>query len=1060
MASSSVTIAGINVPTYDREVPWVPETNLILTPTTVRNLQKILYPLRQGQNVLLVGDAGAGKNALIYYINQLRGHPTVRYSFNEDTLPEDLVGAYRIDPATHSFIWHDGPLAHAMRTGATFVADEMNLAPPEVLKRFISVFTDGYLQILEGDASMIQAAPGFNFVATQNPAEGFEGRKNLPREIQKYFAAIYIDSYPREELVEILGGLYDAIPGSLLETLVRINNRVEGELLQKKIALKDLERYHFNLRNLNRLSRRIMDDPLNPDSIPLEIFDIYLKPFRADEDRERILAIIKEEIEKAAGSEDNPLGSLAGQAESTLRELEDRARTLEINAARKGIAIGRSRIMAEESDPTTPEEFAVRADEALRDFPPVKTRLPVMEALARGIEKCENVLLESDSDVEPEQYVEFFARLLGRKLTIITLSRGMHTTDILGGLKPVANASMDDADGISASVAWVDGPLTRAVREGEFILLKGLEAAGPELVEKLNMLTDDTRALSLPPESGRLEPLYLAPGARIFGLKYFRTQRSTPSISRAFRNRFSALIVPAVEDRESLREIVEVALNLEETESELSQLADSMVSFHMMMRERARKREIGANNLQPYRYGLTNLDRWSEHIRDSLLEEETPQGGAALGDLVKRGAAIGYVNEIADPVEREKVTKLLDSLLNGLPLDDIFQQLQSQLKKKVIEKREFKGRVWWDEGENWTKPDKDKDRKDLKAQEGQQERQVENGQDGKGDESENDQGQGDDTGQGEKGQGEPGEGGGGWGYRTEELYEQFLKKRRALWEYNIGVTLEDFKDVFEKEIQRVTINFDHLLDPRIDINRRYMSQGSRVDARRYLSYLAGRGDGRVFDKTTVDVEEDRLKGVEIVFAVNKGRRIFNFEYSIATLVSIMSSAGILTNHNIPFGVVGYSDLTNNKRTIDMTWAKDLMVDFDAATEEELFYGMARNWHGDTVAEYQILDGILDAFSPDARTRVVVIVSDFRGPRSKASMEKDIAAPETFHLKEAVQTLMDKGVVLLGVGVGPRTIADVIFPEHLLVGGETFANLPSLLAQKLTELIHRHHNPGL
>lgn len=1057
MATGSVKIAGISVPTYDKEVPWVPETNLVLTPTTLRNLQKILYPLRQGQNVLLVGDAGAGKNALIYYINQIRKHPTLRYSFNEDTLPEDLVGAYRIDPATHSFVWHDGPLAHAMRTGSTFVADEMNLAPPEVLKRFISVFTDGYLQILEGDASIIKAAPGFNFVATQNPAEGFEGRKNLPREIQKYFAAVYIDSYPESELVEILIGLYDSVPRSLVETLVRVNNRIEGELLQKKIGLKDLERYHFNLRNLNRLARRLLDDPLNPDSIPLEVFDIYLKPFRSDEDRQRVLTVFKEEIEKAA-SLDNPLASLAPDAEKHLRELQARNLGVEIQSARKSVGIGRARIGFSEEDRVSAEEFTKRADRALRRFPPVKTRLPVLESLARGIEKAENLLLESDADVEPEKYIEFFAEILGRKLTIITLSRGMHTTDILGGLKPVGGASMDDAGGISASVAWVDGPLTKAVREGDFVLLKGLEAAGPELVEKLNMLTDDTRALSLPPESGELEPVVLQPGARIFGLKYFRAQRSTPSISRAFRNRFSALIVPPIEDRESLREIVAVTLNLEESDSELSQLADSMVAFHTIVRDKARKRDIGANNLQPYRYGLTNLDRWCEHIRDSIMEEEVVQGGEGLDQLVKRGAAIAYINEISDPEEREKIAKLLDNQLGGLPLDDILSQLQTQLKKKLIEQRNFQGKVWWDPNEHWEKPDTEKAKRDLQAKDGKEERENQEAQDGQGDEGP-DSWYGEDS-QGEKGQGEPGEGGGGWGYRTEELYQEFLKKRKVLWEYNIGVTLEDFKEVFEKEIQRITINFDHLLDPRIDINRRYMSHGSRVDARRYLSYLAGRGDGRVFDKTTVDVEEDRLKGVEIVFAVNKGRRIFNFEYSIATLVSIMSSAGILVNHSIPFGVVGYSDLTNNKRSIDLGWYKELMVDYDPETEEQLFYGMARDWHGDTVAEYQILDGILDHFSPDARTRVVVIVSDFRGPRGKVTMEKDIAAPETYHLRESVETLMDRGVVLLGVGLGPRAIADVIFPEHLQVGGENYANLPALLAQKLTELIHRHHNPGL
>ncbi|MCB1140533.1 MAG: AAA family ATPase, partial [Leptospiraceae bacterium] len=177
----SVQIAGYNVPAFHDDPGWIPETNIVLTPTTSANLKKILPAIVQNRPLLLVGDAGVGKNALIYYINSLRKHPTIRYSFNEDTLPEDLVGSYRLDPTTHGFIWSDGPLSQAMRQGSTFVADEMNLASPEVLKRFQSIFSEHYLEILEGDATRIDPAPGFQFVATQNPAEGFEGRKNLPR---------------------------------------------------------------------------------------------------------------------------------------------------------------------------------------------------------------------------------------------------------------------------------------------------------------------------------------------------------------------------------------------------------------------------------------------------------------------------------------------------------------------------------------------------------------------------------------------------------------------------------------------------------------------------------------------------------------------------------------------------------------------------------------------------------------------------------------------------------------------------------------------------------------
>ncbi|HMV37354.1 MAG TPA: AAA family ATPase, partial [Turneriella sp.] len=108
-------IAGIAIDAADispAEKGLVFHQELVLTETTLKNLQKILYPLIEGQNLLLVGDAGVGKNALIYYINRIRSLPTIRFSFNQDTLPEDLSGSFRVLP--DGFQWNNGPLTEAL----------------------------------------------------------------------------------------------------------------------------------------------------------------------------------------------------------------------------------------------------------------------------------------------------------------------------------------------------------------------------------------------------------------------------------------------------------------------------------------------------------------------------------------------------------------------------------------------------------------------------------------------------------------------------------------------------------------------------------------------------------------------------------------------------------------------------------------------------------------------------------------------------------------------------------------------------------------------------------
>lgn len=1025
----SIQIAGIPVQCFHDSPGWIPPVDLVLTPTTRRNLQKILYPLNAGQNLLLVGDAGVGKNALIYYINRLRQHPTVRYSFNEDTLPDDLVGAYKIDPVSHSFVWSDGPLSRALRAGSVFVADEMNLAPPEVLKRFSSVFTDRSLELLEGDASRIEARDGFVFIATQNPAEGFEGRKNLPREIQKYFATVYVDAYPEQELVDILHGLQPELPVQLLERLVRINNRVEGLIVQRKLGTKDLERYHFNLRNLSRLALRLAGG----SDVSAEVRDIYVAPFRIPADREAVETILAEELTGAG--EGAVAYSVSAKTDGQVIELGFDSKTARMR-------IGRAQLQG------SGESFRDRVEAAMAAFPPVPARREVLEAMARSVECAENILLESHPDVEPEDYVAFFAQLMGRPLTSITLSRGMHTADILGGLKPAASETQGDSTRVADAVRWVDGPLTAAVRRGDYVLLKGLEAAGPELVEKLNMLTDDARALALPPESGAVEPLILADEARIFGIKYFRTQRSTPSISRAFRNRFSALTVFPITDEESLREIAAARLGVG-TESQIVQI---LTTFHRLLREKAGKREIGAENLQPYQFGLTNLLRACDHLVLALEEENRE----ASDELLLRATGVAYINEVSDPVERQRAVELLRKLMSGVELDAEFETAAQSRKKKAIKHSTPARKINWDQEAHFREPNTGKAKFKINGRALKKGIDINTPETGGNTKEGPDAWYGSDT-QGNMGQGEPGAGGGAWGYRTEELYQAFLKKRKILWDYNVGVDLKDFQELFGAEIERVAIDFDHLLDPRIDIHRRYMTQGSRLDARRYLSYVAGRGDGRVFDKTSVTVEDDRLKGVEIVIALNKGRRIFNFEYSVATLVAIMSLAIILNNHQIPCAVAGYSDLKNDKRTIDINWFKEMLADYGPEAEEQLFYGLATDWFGDTVPEGQILDELVAHFTPGARTRIVVLLSDFRGARAKVTMQKDLDSEDSYNLRQAAERLGKQGVILLGTGVGPRAIADVLFGESLQISGEAFPHLPALLAGRVTELIHRHHN---
>ena len=1071
-----IEIAGIRVPCLNRDTNWIPPTEIVLTPTSRRNLQKILPPLLHGQNLLLIGDAGVGKNALLYYINSLRSCPTIRYSFNEDTLPEDLVGAYRIDPLTKNFVWSDGPLAQAIRQGASFVADEVNLSSPELLKRFYSIFTERALELLEGDASRITAHDGFNFVATQNPPQGFAGRKELPREIRKYFSCIYIDPYSMEEQAEILGGLFPALKKEETLALVEMNREIENLLAHHKLGAEDMENYHFNLRNLKRLAKRLSGEGGKKKYWEKELGDIYLRPFRFHREREviaqKISALgakhLNHEIHffDFTGARKNP-GLESPSNGTKAKERKKEGSGIRFDLKKKKIHIGRVSLdfMGDSSD-----DFEKAVQEACNIFPPLPQTFHTLEAMACAIAHKENILLESMADVEAEDYVYFFSRLLGRPLQVITLARGIHTSDIIGALKPVLRQLPQPAKGSEGEplknqdethIEWVGGPLSKALHSESFILLRGLEAAPSELVEKLNMLLDDAQALLLPPESGEREPLLLSDKSRIFAIKYFRTRRSTATISRAFRNRFSAFNIEPLDDPESLLQLIAHFLGLARSkQGAFGEILKVMADFHILLQKQAEEGQLGATRPHPYEFGLSNLRRWCQYIAQENLEDLKLDHSKGK-DFLSAAAELSYTNEIADMEERQRALGLLHGLLEGRSLEE-FLDLLKELKKKAnestgrIKQSGYKQRIWWDQKKHWRKAETGKFKRKRHGRGLKKGLRINTPETGGNIKEGPDAWYGSDT-LGNKGQGEPGGGGGAWGYRTEELYQEFLRKRRSFWSYDLAISFSDYKTHFKPELQNLSSHFEKLLEPNLELKRLYHQRGSRVDARRYLTYISGQGDERIFNKSIAVTEKEQIKDLELLFALNKGRRIFNFEYSFAAVLALLASAYTLQKYHLPFSMAGYSDLDNFKKNFDIVWYKKSQEEWNFKKEEELFSGLVQGWHGDTCEEAPVLESLASGFrKAKARTRILLIFSDFRGFRAKGSPEKELASLELKNFKERVDSLRQEGIVCLGLGLGPRSLAEYIFEESLHIGDESFRILPSLLIEKLSEVIYKHH----
>ncbi len=1008
-------IAGIAIDAADispAEKGLVFHQELVLTETTLNNLRKILFPLIEGQNLLLVGDAGVGKNALIYYINRIRSLPTIRFSFNQDTLPEDLSGSFRVLP--DGFQWNNGPLTEALEKGYTFVADEMNLASPEILKRFISVFDRRRLALLEKDGSEIVAHERFSFVAPQNPARGFEGRKNLPESIARHFTTIYLDHYPAEEEKQILRGLYPEEYGSIADTIVLLQRILEAAIWKNELAKDDLEHYHFNLRTAQRAMNRAVIAGIQDIEAPAFrdlIFSNYVNVFRLAADREYALKL-------AAG----------------LMEYE-------LTALRRDYEI----FTAAQAD----EKYLSAGGEGSRGqrlyFPVTRSRARLLEQMETSLTANDNLLLEGDDAARILELCHAWAEHHNRPVTEIFLSRGMHTSDIIGALRPHGT-----------SVRWVDGPLVAGLRRGDLIILENIDAAGSELIEKLNMLLDHAGRLALPPEAEGEQILRKEGECRVIAIKRTRRSRNQQTISRALRNRFFNLHVPVLESPQEIEEVISAVLAHEfgEDSSPLRQtLVQKLTLFHTKADEAAKEKKIGENLAETVRYREEHMLRLLAHASRFVSQ------GDAL-ETMKRGVDIYYAGMLVSNDDRVKIRRLFDRIFSDLPWEDVFASL-AEGKKKVLSKR-ARGRNKkiaapdWDKKKHFREALTGKAEKRLDGRELKKGLRIDTPETGGNIKEGPDAWYGSDT-QGNAGQGEPAGGGGAWGYRTEQLFQDFLKKYKPKWEYHMGYDLDDFYDSFGKMLSELQMDLENALDAEPEIERRLMAQGHRVDARRYITYQAHAGNDRIFDRTRILHSENKLKGVEFIFVLAKGRRMFNFKAAVSAIIALQSAVEILWDRKIPLKVFGYSDFDNMKRSIDIN--QYISVDGENPVETQkrhLFQCMTDNWNGDTIDESQVLRYAAEQFSPESATKFIVMVSDFRGHRARADLKKEILSPQSQELKELAQDYARQNIHVLAVQTGTRSIAEHLFKEHLWIHEETFDQAPVMLAEAIKRLILAYH----
>lgn len=259
-ASTQTVLATIPPgPQYDHAKALRKMTSFRLdAPTTIKNACRIAKALRFQRPILLEGDPGVGKSALVSAIAEICGYPLVRINLSEQTDLSDLLGSDL--PAENGFRWVDGVLLKAVKEGAFILLDELNLANQTVLEGLNSLLDHRRSLFIPELMLSVKSPDTLRIFGTQNPRSQGSGRKGLPQSFINRFLNVYVDVLKSQDYDWILSNLFTDIPTYVLDYILGSTKQLRAGLEELKFGISGGP-WELNVRDMMRLCDMLTTTP-------------------------------------------------------------------------------------------------------------------------------------------------------------------------------------------------------------------------------------------------------------------------------------------------------------------------------------------------------------------------------------------------------------------------------------------------------------------------------------------------------------------------------------------------------------------------------------------------------------------------------------------------------------------------------------------------------------------------------------------------------------------------------------------------------------------------------
>ncbi|PKA58467.1 hypothetical protein AXF42_Ash013973 [Apostasia shenzhenica] len=586
------------------------DANYVITKSVrahLKNLARAVFIKRYP--VLLQGPTSSGKTSLVQYLALITEHQFVRINNHEHTDLQEYFGSY-IPDAHGQLQFQEGVLVKAVRRGYWIVLDELNLAPSDVLESLNRLLDDNRELFLPELQETIPAHPDFMLFATQNPPTIYGGRKVLSRAFRNRFLEMHVDEIPEDELATILEKRC-SIPASYASRMVEVMKYLQLHRQNSKvfagkhgfITPRDLFRWANRFRAFGMcedlakdgyflLAERLRDE--NEKNVVRDVLEHHLRVelnidglYKLGSDQSDTLLVYAEptcSIEK--------LGSITWtRSMQRLYFLLQRCYKLrepvllvgDTGGGKTTVCQLLSAVLGSRLHILNCHQYTETSD-FIGGFHPVRERPRLALEFKQYVQRIKesNCFLHfsGDYDLSPD--------ICQASLTLYHLDQIEAKYRKDSALHPnVAQGDFEIFEKIKFELmqlhqmwqtvfTWQDGPLVKAMKEGDLFLVDEISLADDSVLERLNSVLEQERKLLLAEKGGPVPEMVTAhPNFFILATMNPGGDYGKKELSPALRNRFTEIWVPPVSDIEELKCIALENLS----NPELTSFLNCMLSF-------------------------------------------------------------------------------------------------------------------------------------------------------------------------------------------------------------------------------------------------------------------------------------------------------------------------------------------------------------------------------------------------------------------------------------------------------------------------------------------------